>query len=149
MATNENNPRNLVPQSSVPTSVTLGPNPTLDLSWLPEEKREQLLTDYSRGVLDIARRAQELHVDVNVLKATLGNLAATTREVADSGNAVTITHTTTTSVGRTEVIMGNTDTAQSGKLSRSQLGEKNWTPYFVFAAIAAVVLIAMAMGVRR
>jgi hypothetical protein len=60
------------------------------------------------------------------------------------GNAVTVTHTQTTAVGRTEIIMGNTDTANKAKLTRIQTGtETNWTPYHVFAAIAAVVLIVI------
>ena len=57
---------------------------------------------------------------------------------------MTVTHTQTTAVGRTEVIMGNTETAGKGKLTRTQTGnETNWTPYYIFAAIAAVVLIVI------
>jgi hypothetical protein len=97
-------------------------------------------------MLDISKRANELHVDAGVLKKTLDDLSDTTREVSDSGNAITITHTQTTKVGRTEVMMGNTQQAQSGKLSKSQSGERNWTPYYIFAGIIAAVLIAALLG---
>ena len=127
--------------SATPTSVPLGPSTSIDLSWLSEDERKVILTEYVRGALDISKKAQDLHVDVGVLKSTLQTLAETTRTVAEDGNSVTISHTQTSSVGRTEVIMGNTDRAQSGKLTRSQTGENEWTPYYIIAAIIAVVII--------
>jgi hypothetical protein len=142
--------RNVVPQAGkTPSVVTLGPLSTLDLSFLSEAERSELLKDYAKGALDAAKKAHELHVDVGVLKVTLDQLAHTTKEVAESGNAVTVTHTQTTKIGRTEVKMGNTEEARSGKLTSSQTGERNWTPYFIFAGIAAVVLIAFLFAGRH
>lgn len=129
---------------AVPTSIPMGPSTSLDLSFLPEAERTALALDYARGAVDIAKKAQELHVDVAVLKTTLHSLADTTKQVAEAGNSVTITHSTTTKVGRTEVIMGNTENAKTGKLSRSQTGEMDmrlW--YFVGAIIAVIVLAAV------
>ena len=123
------------PSSSVPTNIPLGPSTAMDLSWLPENERKVLLLDYMKGMLDIGVKAQELHVDSDVLKRTLEDLSKTTQEVADKGNAVTISHTQTTKVGRTEVMMGNTEQAKGGKLTKSQTGEKDWTPYYIFAGI--------------
>lgn len=132
-----------------PSTVPLGPAAAIDLSFLSEEQRKQLLADHARKMLDLGAKAQELHVDVNVLRATLDQLAGTTREVSESGNAVTISHTQTTKIGRTEIKMGNTEEAQRGKLSKSQTGERDWTPYYIFAAIAAVVLIAFLFAGHR
>ena len=73
-------------------------------------------------------------------------MSDTTREISDRGDAVTITHTQTTKVGRTEIMMGNTEQAQSGKLSKSQTGEKDWTPYYIFGGILALVIIAALMN---
>ena len=42
--------------------------------------------------------------------------------------------------------MGNTAEAGKGKLTKSQSGETNWTPYYIFAVIAAVVLMAVAIA---
>lgn len=104
------------------------------------------MAEYMRGTIDISRKANELHVDVVTLRNTLGALAETTRQVSQDGNSVTVTHTQTTAVGRTEIIMGNTETAGQGKLSPTQTGrETHWTPYYIFAAIAAVVLIVIAI----
>lgn len=135
-----------VGEASVPTKIDLTPGTSMDISWLPENERKALLTAYTKGILDISRKAQELHVDSGALKKTLDDLSATTKEVSESGNAVTISHTQTTSVGRTEVIMGNTQQAQSGKLSKSQTGEKDWTPYYIFGGILALIIIVSLMN---
>lgn len=132
--------------ASVPTKIDLTPGASMDISWLSEGEREALLTDYTKGILNISRKAQELHVDSAALKKTLDDLSVTTKEVSESGNAVTISHTQTTSVGRTEVIMGNTQQAQSGKLSKSQTGEKDWTPYYIFGGILALIIIVALMN---
>jgi hypothetical protein len=84
-----------------------------------------------------------------VLKTTLETLANTTKEVSESGNSVTVSHTQTTKIGRTEIKMGNTDEARSGKLSKTQTGERDWTPYYVIAGIVAVVLIAFLFAGRH
>ena len=137
----------ITPVQGAPTSIALATGQTIDLSFVPEAQRNALMTEYMRGTLDIAKKANELHVDVVTLRNTLGTLAETTRQVAQDGNSVTVTHTQTTAVGRTEIIMGNTETAGKGKLTRTQTGsDTNWTPYYIFAAIAAVVLIAIAIA---
>jgi hypothetical protein len=140
---NSDQGRNIVPQAGrTPSTVTLGALPTIDLSFLPEAERNALMTGYAQGVIDVAKKAHELHVDVGVLKATLDQLAHTTREVSDGGNAVTVSHTQTTKIGRTEIKMGNTEEAKTGRMTSSQVGDRNWTPYYIFAGIVAVVLIA-------
>ncbi len=75
--------------------------------------------DYSRGMLDIGRKAKELDVDGATLKRTLDDLLAITRETSENGNSITITltitHTTDSSLGRTEVMIGNTRQAIRGE----------------------------------
>jgi len=116
------------------------------LSYLPEDERTSLMRDYARGMLDLNTKAQELHMDIGALEASLRKMTETTKEVAEDGGSVTISHTQTSAVGRTEVIMGNTDRAKSGKLTKSQTGERDWTPYYVLGALAAAVLIAIAVA---
>lgn len=141
--------RDIVPRSGTSaTTVPLGPAATIDLGFLPEAQRNALLADHARKMLDIAVTAQKLNVDVSALRATLDQLATTTKEVSESGNAVTVAHTQSTPLGRTEIKMGNTEEARSGKLSKSQTGERDWTPFYIFAAIAAVVLIALVFAHR-
>jgi len=133
-------------RASPPTSVPIGRTTTMDLSWLPEEERRNLLTEHARGILDIGRKAQQLQVDAEALQETLHTMAETTRQVADQGNSATISHTQDSVVGRTEIIMGNTDKARTGKLTRSQTGERDWTPFYVIGGLIAIVLIAAAVA---
>lgn len=127
--------------ASVPTSVPLSPTTALDLSFLPEAQRAQLLAEYSRGMLDLSKKAQELHIDVAALRSSLDTLSHTVKETGREGNSITASHTVTSSAGRTEVIMGNTERAATGKLSASQTGEFNWTPVYIIIGIIAAVLI--------
>jgi hypothetical protein len=128
-------------QSPVPNSVPLSPSTALDLSYLPEAQRAQLLTEYNRGMLDLSKKAQELHIDVAALRSSLDTLSHTVKETSREGNSITASHTVTSSAGRTEVIMGNTERAATGKLSASQTGEFNWTPIYVIIGIIAAVLV--------
>jgi len=128
-------------KSSVPSSVPLSPTTALDLSYLPEAQRAQLLAEYNRGMLDLSRKAQELHIDVAALRSSLDTLSHTVKETSREGNSITASHTVTNSAGRTEVMMGNTERAATGKLSASQTGEFNWTPVYVIIGIIAAVLI--------
>lgn len=131
--------------SGVPTQIQLGPSTAMDLSWLSESERKALLVDYAKGMIDISKKAQELNVDAVVLKKVLDDLSAVTKEVSEGGNAVTIAHTQTTKVGRTEVMMGNTEQAFKGKLTRSQTGEKDWTLFYIIGAVVALIIIAAIM----
>lgn len=136
------------PTGGVPTSVPLGNGGTMDLSWMPEHERRALMTDYARGLINISQKANEMGVEVSTLRNTLTTLSDNTKQMAQDGLSVTATHVHNSQFGRTEVIVGNTETAGKGKLSKSQTGERDWTPFYVFGALIAVVLIAMAMGGR-
>jgi hypothetical protein len=145
-----NDGRSLVPQpGKAPSVITVGPLTNIDISFLPDAQRNALMEDYARGTIDIAKRAHELGVDVGALKSTLDILSNATKEVSESGNSVTVSHTQTTKIGRTEIKMGNTEEAKSGKLSKTQTGEKDWNPYYIFGGIVALVLIAFLFAGRN
>jgi hypothetical protein len=135
------------PQASgIPSAIAISPTTMLDLSHLSEQERKALLIDYSRGMLDVGRKASELNVDVMTLRNTLDTFSQTARRAQDEGTSVTITHTQTTAIGRTEISMGNTDAAKTGRLTRSQTGERDWTPIYIIGGIVAVVVIALAFA---
>ena len=114
----------------------------LDLSGLSDEQRNELVMQHARGHIDLDAKALELGVSVQALGVTLDKLSKTTQQVSDAGDAVRISHTTDSVAGRTEIVMRNTDEAERRKLSRTQTGATNWMPYYVFGAIAAVVIVS-------
>ncbi|MEY8142999.1 hypothetical protein [Falsihalocynthiibacter sp. CO-5D18] len=142
--TNENEDKSrdvAVRVEHTPTKISFGPANEIDLTGIPDKERAQLLADYNKGVLDISVKAHDMKVDVDALHATLNSLSNTTNQAVKDGSSITITHTQDTSIGRTEIIMGNTDQAQTGRLARSQTGEKDWTPYYIFGGILALIII--------
>jgi len=134
-------------QSSDPLAaiVRRGPDNAgmLDVSLLTEEQQNALILDYQRGLIDIRLRAATLGVDVTTLGETLRKLAEQTKEISETeGASITVTHTQDSSLGRTEIIMGNTQQAQRGRLTRSQGGDRDWTPYYV---IGGLIVLAIAI----
>lgn len=116
---------------------------------LSDEQRSSLLMEYARGQLDVSKKANEMHVDVGAFRNMLDVMAAKTRELTSQENtSVTMSHTQDTSVGRTEVIMGNTAQAASGKLTRTMAGERNMTPFYVIGG-AIVLLILVSLFLRH
>lgn len=137
----------VIKPSSMPTSVASNSSTAFELlAMLPEAQRNALIEEHARGMLDISRKATEMHVDVAALNAALGTVSSTTLQATKDGNSVTASHTQTTSIGRTEVIMGNTDSARVGKLTKSQTGEFNWTPIYIILGIIALVMIASSLA---
>ena len=132
--------------STPPKSITVDGSTEIDLSWMSSEQREELLKEYVSGRINIEHLALKLDVETHALENVLQTLSNTTKEATDEGNSVTATHTQSSTIGKTEVIMGNTDHARKGKLSRSQTGERDWIPYYVFGAVAAIVLIVIAIA---
>ena len=132
--------------SPVPTSVQPSPTNSLDLSWLPEDKLSELLIEHSRALLELKKKAHELHVDVCAPSVTLGTLADTAQRAAENEQAVTVSHRQTSNAGQTEILMGNSGKAPSGKLSKSQTGERDWTQIYAIAGIVVLIFIASAFG---
>jgi hypothetical protein len=149
MSNSDGQGRDVMKTPNTGTVGPLGGIAAVDLSSLTDEERAALIKDYAKGVIEIDKKARELHVDAGGLKSTLSTLAQTAKDVSESGNAVTMTHTMDTKLGRTEVKIGNTEEAKSGKLTSTQTGDRNWTPYYIFAGIAALILIAFLFAGRH
>jgi len=142
---NENDEKALTP--STPKAVlNLGASAPLDLSQLPEEQQHALMAEYAHNRIDMARKAEELGVEVRALEESLRVFAGTAQEATESGNAVTISHTRKSANGETDIVIGNTEEAQRGRVARHQTGERDWTPYYVGGGLLALVLIVGALA---
>jgi hypothetical protein len=131
--------------TSAPTnSIDLASSQVIDLSGLTEQQAAELRQQYASGMLDIHRKAQELKVDVAALEAGLSTFNDQTARATEANHSATITHTQTTAAGRTEVIIGNTERAASGKISRSAAGQKDITIWLALIAAGAVIVVAIA-----
>ena len=124
--------------------IPLGPSTQLDLSPLSEADQQEMVKRYAEGKIDLTKKAGELAIENQALDQRLDGVVDTVSRAADSGTSATVTGAYTDKMGRTEVIMGNTETAAKGKLSRSQTGEKDLT--LVYAVIAAVVIVIIVVA---
>ena len=66
-----------------------------------------------------------------------------THQASLQGQSMTVEHTQNSSVGRTEVIVGNTEKAAKGKISRSATGEPSQLPFIAIIAAVTAIVIAL------
>jgi hypothetical protein len=134
---------NSTPNTDPSSLIQLGANSQLDLSGLTTEQQQQLMIKHAEAKIDVDKRTQELVADAGALNHSLGTMAHHTEGVAAAGQDVTITHTQENSLGRTEIIMGTSDAAKKGKLTRSQTGETDHTLLYAGIAVFAIIVIAL------
>ncbi len=118
-------------------------NKDIDISHLPEQDQMELMRKFAEGHIDLAKKAAELGIETQALDTRMGSMADKVSKAAESGASATVTGAYDDSMGRTEIIVGNTDAAAKGKLDRSQRGEKDQT--LMYVVIAAIVIIIVAV----
>lgn len=113
----------------------------LDVSGLDDQAKQQLQIKANEALIDLNKKAKEANIDIQGTKVNLDNLNDTVKDSTREGTSITVTHTQTTSVGRTEVVMGNTERAASGKISRSGAGlEDNTTKLLIGGGVIAIIV---------
>lgn len=127
--------------------LVLGNRTQLDLSSLSESDRNALKVACLKGQIELQHKMAELGIDNQALEQRLGDMAETVARATNAGASATVTGAYTDKMGRTEVIMGNTETAARGKLDRSQKGEPEKTlVYVIIGAVVLLILAALIMG---
>lgn len=91
--------------------IDLSANNLLDVSGLDDESKRQIQIKANDAKIDLLKKAQEANIDIQGTKVNLDNLNDAVKDATREGTSITVTHTQTTSVGRTEVVMGNTERA--------------------------------------
>ena len=127
------------------THIDLSNPNSLDISGLSIEDRQQLILKAQEGKIEIKRKADEAQIDIQGTNANLSNFNEVVRNSTKDGTSTTITHTQTTSTGRTESVMGNTERAASGKISRSGSGldDNNLKLVAIVGAVAIIIAIVV------
>lgn len=114
-----------------------------ELDGLPEEEAIAIRKKLADGMADIHLRERAVSTDGKQLREKLGRSVQVAVAAHQEGLSVTETTTHDHGTGRTELIVGNTTTAERGKLSDAQRGTENYTLWYVI--IAALVIVALAM----
>jgi hypothetical protein len=128
-----------------PLSIRLGTSTELDLSNLSEDEARALQVEHAKKAIERDDRREKLKEDVTVMKEKLQTFTKTAVDTAADQASITISNVIEDSTGRTEILVGNTEAARAGKLTRSQSGygdsAKLW---LIIAGIAAVVIVLVA-----
>lgn len=111
----------------------------LDLSSLTETEIAEINKQYALNSLEIQKKAADLKIEISALDSTLRSFTEQTKNASESGTSATITHSQSSALGRTEVIVGNTDRAANGKISRSGRGIDD--KMIIITGILAVTVI--------
>ena len=123
--------------------ISLGNGMEIDATGVPEHELQALKKKAIEQALDLSKKSAELGIDNQAMDTRLNDMAENVTKATNAGVAGTFSGAYNDQMGRTEVMMGNTEAAQKGKLSRSARGESDNT--MIYVVIAAVVVVILAL----
>lgn len=129
-----------VPNADV---INLGSNNLIDLTGISPEQMAELKYQFASGMIDLKKKAEELKIDNASLAMILDSFNTEAAKATQANVSMTATHAQTTAIGRTEVVIGNTDRAASGKLSASAAGVPDRLLWIVGNAAVAAIIVAL------
>lgn len=97
----------------------------IEVNGLQSNQISVLQEQHAKGLIEVQRKASELKVDIQALDETLESLTSQARTANDAGVNITATHTQNTTLGQTEIIVGNTQRAAAGKVAPLWAGLDN------------------------
>ncbi len=131
----------------LPEQITLSGGETLSLQGLSEEQKRTLMMQHAGAMLELQKKATEYGIDSQGIRNQIDSHIDQANKAKQDGTSATISYVQDSSLGRTEAMIGNTDKAASGKLSKSATGERdNTVMIVVIIAIAAVLVAIFASG---
>ena len=122
-------------------SLNLGLSSMISLDDLSDAQAAELQRQHAEGIIKIHLKAAEANVDIGALAKTLGSLNDEAAKATVANVAYTATHRQKSSIGDTEIVIGNTQRAAAGKLSMSASGLTDNIPVIIGIAAAAIILI--------
>ena len=122
------------------STLVMGAGGPIEIAGLTPDQVSALKEQYAQGMIDVQRKASELKVDVEALDATLGSLTTQAQAANQGGVSVTATHTQSTSLGHTEIVLGNTDRAAKGKIAQAR-GSGDSQPLHYVLILAGAILV--------
>ena len=123
--------------------INLGSTSLIDLTGMSPEQVAELKRQYASGMIDLRKKAEELKIDNASLAMALDSFNTEAAKATQANVSMTATLAQTTSIGRAEVVIGNTDRAASGKLSASAAGVPDRLLWIVGIAAVAAIIVAL------
>jgi hypothetical protein len=127
-------------------AINLAQNDVLDLSGLNDSQIAEIKRQHADGMVSVQVKAAEMKLDVTALDAALTSFTDQTAKASQAGAHATIQHSQTSSIGKTEVVIGNTDRAAAGKINSGSNAHLRTLLVVAAVAIAVVVLAGLFRG---
>ncbi len=99
----------------------------LDLSSLTPAQAAELRMELGKKMIDFQMKKVEQVRDLQGLKFKLDTMTESTMKANDAGVSITINHTQSDATGKTEIVIGNTQRAHSGR----KFFGGSWFPIFI------------------
>ena len=109
---------------NVPVTLTLDNGSVISLDGLPEETQNALRNQQVSNFIELQKKAQELGIDTIALSKRMNDSINNVAKATADGTSATVTGVYKDTMGHTEFIVGNTETAQKGKITSEQRGNK-------------------------
>jgi hypothetical protein len=136
------------PVSNVPAerALNLAQNDLLDLSGMNDAQIADIKRQHANGMVAVQVKAAEMKLDVTALDAALSSFTDQTAKATQAGAHATIQHSQSSSIGKTEVVIGNTDRAAAGKINTGTGGHMRTLIVVGVVSVAVVVLVGLFRG---
>jgi hypothetical protein len=121
----------------------------LDLTDLDPRQADALVAKAHEMAIERDDQRKRMKDDLQATAAKLGIYTEALETATDKNAAVTVTNTKDDSLGRTEMILGNSEAAHAGKLSRTQQGLGDNVRFWLVLSIIAGVVIVLVAALRR
>ena len=132
-------------QNNLPDTISLGNDGEIQLSGLDDEAKKELVSRYAEAKLDVAKKAAEMAIETQQVNNRIGDIANNVAKANQDQSSATVTGSYSDNLGHTEVIIGNTERAAKGKLTKSQSGSNDYTVLIVAILVIGAVLIVAAI----
>jgi len=127
-------------------ALNLGQHDMLDLSGMNDAQIADIKRQHANGMVAVQVKAAEMKLDVTALDAALTSFTDQTAKASQAGAHATIQHSQSSSIGKTEVVIGNTDRAAAGKINTSSGGHMKILIVVGVVAVAVVILVSLFRG---
>ncbi len=132
--------------SEVPISLDMGSMQSLDVSKLNQEQQQALQLKLNEAKIDLAASAKKAQIDLEVTKSKMDLHSEMSKNASEDGTAYTGTDSFDSSIGRIEMVVGNTERAAKGKMTRSGAGMEDISMKVIITVGIVIVILALILG---
>jgi hypothetical protein len=134
--------KDIEPKAAKRNLISLDPSShEIDISELSIESQEELKKYAAIKSIDLQASVLETQRDLQATSIAVENMAAVTRQMSDSGDAVTVRQSINNNAGKVEILMGNTNEAKHGNVDKDKI-----TWLYVLGGILVLVIVAFILG---